>query len=295
MMGDSVLITGSTGFVGSHLTRRLVKEGWQVHVVVRPGSKTASLSDVIEHLAVHCHDGSTAGMLDLVRQVKPALVFHLASYFRAEHELDEVEPMIRSNVIFTAQLIEAMVRNKVYRLVNTGTSWQHYQNKTYSPVCLYAATKQAAEAIVAYYEQAYPFRCITLKLFDTYGPDDPRDKLLSKLRSCATSGEPLAMSPGEQLIDLVYIDDVVQAFLCAAERLLKGRVVGHELYAVTSGHQVTLREIVETYCRVRNTSLFIEWGGRPYRRREVMRPWVKGVQLPGWRPTVSLEEGLARL
>ena len=59
-------------------------------------------------------------------------------------------------------------------LVNTGTSWQHYENKDYSPVNLYAATKQSFEAILQYYVEVASLKAITLKLFETYGLDDPR-------------------------------------------------------------------------------------------------------------------------
>jgi len=112
------------------------------------------------------------------------------------------------------------------------------------------------------------------------------------LQRIAIAGEELAMSPGEQLLDLVYIDDIVAAFLLAAERLQAGQVVGHERYAVSSGHPLRLRDLVGLYAKVTGRSLPIEWGGRPYRPREVMVPWNTGAVLPGWAPKVGLVEGI---
>jgi nucleoside-diphosphate-sugar epimerase len=234
-------------------------------------------------------------MMALIRDASPDVVFHLASHFLAQHRPEDVTPLIRSNVLFGAQLLEAMANHGAFRLVNAGTSWQHYESRDYSPVNLYAATKQAFEDILRYYAEGGSLRAVSLNLFDSYGPGDPRPKLFTLLRRVAEQGEVLEMSPGEQLIDLVYIDDIVDCFVRAADRLLAGQVTCHERYAVTSGSPVKLRELVELYARVIGKPLPIAWGGRPYRPREVMVPWHTGMTLPGWQPRVGLAEGLARM
>ena len=218
---------------------------------------------------------------------------NLASLFLAQHKPADITPLVGSNVLFGAQLVEAMAAHGVTRLVNTGTSWQHFENSSYSPVNLYAATKQAFEAILHYYVETVRLRVISLKLFDTYGPADPRPKLFALLRNVAREQTPLAMSPGEQLIDLVYIDDAIDAFIVAGERLLAGKVNDQESYAVSSGRQVRLKDLVEIYGGIVGKKLPIAWGGRPYREREVMVPWNRGEALPGWHPRVALEEGIA--
>jgi len=188
-----------------------------------------------------------------------------------------------------------MAVHGVRLLVNTGTSWEHYGTPPVAPVNLYAATKQAFEAILHYYVEARGLRVVSLKLFDTYGPGDPRPKLFTLLRTVAANQEVLAMSPGEQLIDLVFIDDVIAAFVLAAERLRAEMVKGHECYAVSSGAPLKLRELVELYGRILGTPLPIEWGGRSYRQREVMVPWNTGAAVPGWHPKVALEQGIRRM
>jgi len=289
------LVTGATGFVGSHLAKRLVSEGWDVHIIARLNSSLNIISDVIDKLTIHRHDGTTDRMLNILNEVKPKIVFHLASLFLAEHQPKDIEPLIKSNILFGTQLLEAMVRNRIYNMVNTGTSWQHYNNEDYNPVCLYAAAKQAFEDIMRFYVEVTPLRAITLKLFDTYGPDDPRPKLFNLLKKVAEEQKPLSMSPGEQLIDIVYIDDVVDAFMIAAQRLLNNMVEKNEEYAVSSGKPIKLRELVEIYEKLIGKKLAIEWGGRPYRPREVMVPWNKGKLLPGWSVKVGLEEGIKRI
>jgi nucleoside-diphosphate-sugar epimerase len=289
------LVTGATGFIGGHLVRKLIQQGWNVHVVVRPESSQELLAELHDMVKIHIHDGTTGGLLAILSEVTPGTVYHLASLFLSEHRSTDIEQLINSNLLFATQLAEAMVQTGVWQLINTGTSWQHFQGRDYSPVNLYAATKQAFEAILAYYVDTTPLRVITLKLFDTYGPGDRRQKLIHLLRQVAERQEPLAMSPGDQLIDLVHIDDVVQAYISAADLLHQERITGHESFAVSSGAAIRLKDLVTLYGRLMGRSLPIQWGGRPYRSREVMTPWQTGLALPGWKPQVSLEDGLRQL
>jgi nucleoside-diphosphate-sugar epimerase len=289
---NRVLITGATGFVGSHLCRRLIRDGIEVHTIARLQSDVTQIKDVKNDLTIHIHDGSTDSMLKIVKDCRPEIVFHLASLFLAQHKSEDIEALIRSNITLGVQLVEAMAINQIPYLVNTGTAWQHYKNKKYNPVCLYAATKQAFETLLKFYTETSPLKVITLKLFDTYGPFDPRSKLFSLLRKCEKQKEPIFMSPGEQLLDLVYVDDVVEALLIAAHRLEAGKVEVHESYAVSSKKAVKLRDIVELYARLSGRKLNIMWGGRPYRPREVMAPWNNGGILPEWSPKIELKEGI---
>lgn len=288
------LVTGGTGFTGSNLIKRLIADDWQVHAIVRAGSNFSLLETCLDQISLHIHDGSTEKMVKIVALVKPDVVFHLAALFLAQHAPEDIVSLVKNNITFSTQLAEAMAENGVNRLVNTGTSWQHHQNSEYSPTCLYAATKQAFEAILQYYIDVKSFKIITLKLFDSYGPDDPRPKLFSLLKKASTSAQPLLMSPGEQLIDLVHIDDVVEAFIIAADRLLDGLADRHEKYAVSSGEPISLQNLVSIYEQENAITLPVQWGGRAYRDREVMTPWNIGKSLPGWQAKIKLKNGLKR-
>lgn len=285
------LVTGATGFIGSNLVRHLLTLGWEVHIVARPGASFTVLAPVLDAIVVHEHDGSAAGMAALVGQANPDVVYHLASCFLAQHRTSEVDTLIGSNVLFSSQLAEAMATHGIRYLINTGTSWQHHENAAYNPVNLYAATKQAFEAILAYYVEVCGLKVTTLALFDTYGAGDPRAKLISLLWKTALHQEPMSMSPGEQLIDLVHIDDVLAAFMLATEAI-RTQESGHARYGVSSGQPITLRDLVTAFEQAAGTALPITWGGRPYRPREVMVPWNTYASVPGWTPKVPFEVGI---
>src|SRR5262249_26808103 len=165
------LITGATGFLGSHLTRKLSSDGHEVHVIVRPNSNLEALDKLRNAIKCHVIDAATApiGIIDAAR---PEVVFHLATHFVAQHTSDDVAKLVDSNILFPCQLVDAMARRGARRLVNCSSAWQHYEGADYDPVCLYAATKEAFIKVLQYYVAAERFSVVNLTLTDTYGPND---------------------------------------------------------------------------------------------------------------------------
>ena len=289
-----ILLTGASGFVGRHLSQALRDAGHRLCAVVRPTTDTASLRAI----GIHCFrdTGSTKDLIRFFKEQEFTGVIHLASYFTPEHKLDQITDMLTANVVFATRVLDAAVGNTKW-FINTGTFWQHYHDHDYSPANLYAASKQAFETMAQYYLETSDILFVTLKLSDTYGPDDSRAKILNKWREAARTAETMEMSQGEQLIDTVFIDDVVRAYLALitalngpGSRQFRGRT-----FAVSSGAPIPLRRLAEIFEKVSGARLNIQWGAKPYRKREVMTTWTKGVPVPGWKPTVSLEEGISKM
>ena len=283
----NILVTGATGFIGTNLTAELRKKH-QLFILgqfegdpQKLGLPGYVMTDDIPALASYIKDHEIEG------------VIHLASLYLASHKPEQVRPLVDSNVFFgTAVLEAASLAGCVRWFLNTGSIWQNYQveGEAYNPVNLYAATKQAFIDMARYYVDVFGIRFCTLKLCDTYGPRDPRPKIFKLFKDYAESGEVLKMSPGEQLLDVLYISDIVSGFSHLVELLSGGGPLG-EQYVLSSGKQRSLRSLAETFSRVSGRPLNIEWGGRPYRDREVMVPW-RGPVLPGWKPAVDLEDGI---
>ena len=294
-----ILMTGITGFIGHHLAERLVNDGHEVYAIVRPTSKIDELSDNLRrNVQFHVYDKDNT-ILDIITDLcvddcRPDVVYHLAANSLRTHKFDDIQDLIQSNITFGTELLDAMVANNVYNFVNVGTMFQHFEDADYSPVNLYAATKECFEGIIKYYAEARNLKCIALHLFDTYGADDKRGKILGLLKRISESGERLKMSPGGQLIDIVYIDDVIEAFVMAGKLLAACKYDYCDTYGVSSTKPIPLREVVKIFEDVAGKKLSIEWGGRPYRAREVMVPWKSYKLLPGWSPKVSLQEGIKK-
>ena len=136
---------------------------------------------------------------------------------------------------------------------------------------------------------------ITLKLFDTYGPNDPRNKLFNFLKESINKNQTINMTPGDQLIDIVYISDIIDAYIVSIERLLSDNNQKHEKFAISSNNPIPLKSLIEKYLQITNKKADIIWGKKEYRKREVMVPWNTGKPLPDWNPKVSIEEGIKKI
>jgi nucleoside-diphosphate-sugar epimerase len=295
---ERVLLTGATGYIGSRLARRFVERGHTVSIICRPNSSFGLIDSIKEKIEIYPIDGSFASINNVIQKSCPDLVIHIASLFLTEHQPSQVKDILRSNVEFPSLLLEAMFRNRVFHFINTNTSWQYFEPdiNAYHPTNLYAASKQAYEDILKYYVEACGFSALSLTLYDTFGTDDPRKKLFSLFAKASGSCESVNMSSGLQKIDLVYIDDVVEAFFHASHQLLESN--SNSTYAnftVRTNQPRNLREIAATYESISGRPLKINWGALPHRRREIFMPWEVGVILPNWTAKISLEDGIRRL
>jgi nucleoside-diphosphate-sugar epimerase len=284
MAARRALVTGATGFVGGHTVRHLVAGGWTVDALVRRSD--AELPGGVD---AHMIPPAIGDLIALVGDLRPDVCFHLATAFRGAHVPDDIDPMVAANVGFGTALAEAVRRAGDVTFVNTGTVWQHFEARPYSPVSLYAAMKQAFTDVLQFYAEVEGLRVVTLELTDTYGPGDTRAKLLPFLLKAAREETTMEMTDGTQLIDLVHVDDAARALLATAA------ATPGETYGATGGETITLRELVERFERATGLRVEARWGVRPSRAREMLTPWLFSPPPPGWKPEVSLDEGLAGL
>jgi nucleoside-diphosphate-sugar epimerase len=289
-----IILSGATGFVGQNLCAHLLKSGYEVHAIVRAGSNIEVFNYSSSKFHIYKFDGSLISLIEFFKKTGADCVIHLASNFIAEHKNTDVSGLIESNIVFGTFLLEAMLASGTKNFINTGTSWQHYHGNSYNPVCLYAATKQAFESLIEYYVQAEGFKVITLKLFDTYGETDTRPKLINLLHKFADERTELKMSAGEQELSLVHIEDVNNGYMIAMKRLFETEGYTNEDYAIKAKRSYKLKEVILIFEEITNKKVNVIWGGRPYRKREVMEVWDTNKLLPNWDPKISLYEGLKK-
>jgi len=289
------LVTGGSGYLGSRLALRLAESGWEVFVPCRQLGCLAQFSP-LKNLNVLVSDNLRKEHFDFVRATKPEVVFHLASLFIGEHSPSDTERLVSSNILYGAQLLDACVDASAPYFVNTGSAWQAYQGKTGSvPANLYAGTKDAFESLLTFYCDASLLSACTLRIPDTYGPGDPRGKLVSALVSSAYSGVELSLSPGRQELDLLYVDDVVSAFTAAAHLLIESpNTAAHSVFDISSSAPISIVDLVELI-RGLGVAPSVRFGARPYRIREIMTPPRVLRPLKNWQPVVSLEAGIGEM
>jgi nucleoside-diphosphate-sugar epimerase len=141
-----------------------------------------------------------------------------------------------------------------------------------------------------YFCRCHSVRALTLILYDSFGRDDPRPKLWTKLLH-APSGSRFPLTEGRQYVELVHVDDIARAFMHAAEMLRAGQGVNGS-FAVRSEERITLREMLERWHRKAGLDLQLDWGAVPYWDGQVFHPW-RGEILPGWHPETDVHAVVA--
>jgi nucleoside-diphosphate-sugar epimerase len=272
---QTALITGATGFIGGHLVRRLVRLGWKVNALTRKVSTNPVLAECVTW---HTYQGDYASVSHAVAISKPDVVIHLASLFLSDHKAEQLDQLIDSNLRFGMHLLEAMRQNNITHFINTGTSWQHYNDAAYDPVNLYAATKQSFESVIDYYCNVHNLSAVTLKIFDTYGPNDYRGKIVTLINEAIKNQTELEMTDGNQSIHLVEISDVTQAFIKATELKNPGE---HKKYGIPSNRAITIRDAAKLLERKHNKPLKALWGKKTKPARMMLKP-PELPTVPGW-------------
>jgi len=291
-----ILLTGGTGYIGSQLCKKLVNDQNIVAVIKRKSSKTESIKEIYDRLTVFNYDNDYSSINNALFSFNPDIVIHLASYQVYKHETEDINKILDSNIALGVYLLESMKENNIKYFINTETFWQNYKDEPYNPVCLYAASKKAFKDLLKYYTEMKIIKSISLKLFDTFGSNDPRKKIFNQINDHIVSKkEVMDMSHGEQLINIVHIDDIIEAYGISIDRLTKLDGNYLEDYDIRSSENIKLKTLVNSYINFFDNKLIINWGGRPYREREIMNPAFLGKVLPGWSPKVELEEGLKSL
>lgn len=289
-MDKVALITGATGFLGRHLCVKLLEKDYKIVVLVRETSDISFLSKYSKQEVVVCQLDKDFNVIDeVVKNYKPLITFHLAAVFDKGYTNKEIVNLINTNILFGTILLNSLVKYNCKNFINIGTYWQNFKDETYNPFNLYAATKQSFQDIIKFYEEEYGLQCITLKLCDTYGADDSREKIINLLKQAYQKDEELDMTKGEQYLSLLNIEDVIAAILLACGYVIKNSKYCGKTYFIANVNLIQLKELIKLIEHIKNIKFNINWGKIRYRKREIMNPYI-GRILPNWKPQIVLSE-----
>lgn len=297
--GRSVLITGATGFIGSALIRRLLE------LQSRPLGLYHQKPPTLSHPALNwaqCELDSGEQLAAVFAAHAPQIVFHLAGTRGGRGtEHARLQTTIETNLRLTHTLLEASHKHGVQAFVQAGSSEEYglvpapfFENHGVHPESAYGVSKLSATLLTQQYARACSFNACSARIFMAYGPGQGLDFFLPQLFQAWSSGSVLAMSPGEQTRDFVWIEDCIEALLrLGAHTQLEGTVVN-----VCTGTETSLRDVIELLHRLSGKAAQVQLGALPYRSREMMRnvgdtTWLR--ELTGFVPQTTLQEGMTRV
>jgi nucleoside-diphosphate-sugar epimerase len=292
-------LTGSSGFIGSHLGRELVNIGAELHLLDRLDVPDFRIRDYKDRAFLHHVDLKDADQLkNLVHEIKPEKIFHLASVTNVERILDTSVDITCNNLIGTLNLIRALDGISYQCLINTGTCEEYGDNPTpfheeqqVNPVSPYSAAKASSSIFCRMFYKTLGLPIVTVRPFLTYGPFQDPKMLIPHTIISALKGESFKMTGGKQTREFNYVSDIVDGFIKAAT---SPKAIG-QVINIGNGIEYQIRKVVEKILDMMNATIKPEIGALPYRAGETWHFYCsnkKAKNIMGWEPKVTLEEGL---
>lgn len=245
-----VAVTGASGFVGAGLARRLIADGHDVHLLLRPGHERWRLSGTDRDSHWHVTDARDRDALGrLFSQIRPEWVFNLMAFGAYSDQTDR-EAIIGTNLLAMMNLLDAASAAGAEAFVQAGSSSEYgfkdhapRETEVVTPNSVYAISKVAASHYCQMIAEKSDMRIIVLRLYSVFGPyEEPRRFVPTLIRFALAGRSPPLVNP-DTARDFVYTADVEEAFVRVAE---SPRARSGAIYNVGSGKQTTIREAVET-------------------------------------------------
>lgn len=295
------LITGGTGFVGANLARRLLMEGHEVHLLLRPFHTPWRITEIQSDVELHTADLSDEDALArVIERTRPEWLFHLAAHGAYSWQRD-VRAMIETNITGTANLLHASLRTGFEAFINTGSSSEYgfkrsapAESEQLEPNSYYAVTKASATHLCSYLARKHDLNIQTLRLYSVYGPFEEPQRLLPSLILQGLEGRFPPLASPAAAHDFVYVDDACDAYLLAANAKTNERGA---VYNVGTGRETTLREVVEVARRALSIEMEPEWNtmtGREWDTSHWAANPEKIQRELNWHPLHTFEQGFTR-
>ena len=286
-----ILITGATGYIGSRLVVALRQVDHEIYAVARQTSDTNAIRDYVSGIIyISPHE-------QLYQQIKLShcdVLINLMGSYTSAHDENSLRMLMEDNIVAPMTVCDAAAAAGIKKIIATASVQQSFSGESADdPINAYGATRNAFEAMLKSWSDFYGISVTVLTLFDTYGADDKRGKVFNLVRRLH-DGESIDMSPGEQKLYQLYIDDVVAGYLKAIELICHRTDSCYEKYAIRSEEPIRLKEFIKQYLEMTRKNVEVNWGGRSYMDREIMDPTGFGTVLPGWKANISYTEGLRR-
>jgi len=304
--GKRVLVTGAGGFIGSHLTERLVHEGMRVKAFVRYNSRndwgfleliSREKLREIEVIPGDLRDG------DAVRHAArdTDIIFHLGALIAIPYSYFHPREAIETNVIGTLSVMTAARENEVLRVIHTSSS-EVYGTARYVPMneshplqgqSPYSASKIGADALVDSFYHSFRVPVGTVRPFNSFGPRQSARAIIPTIIVQALTGEQIHLGSLHPMRDFTYIDDTVDAFV----RTIEASDFIGETVNIGSNFEISIGDIAAKAMEVLGADKEIVTDSDRVRppESEVDRLWCdnsKAEKLLGWRPKIGFDEGL---
>jgi UDP-glucuronate 4-epimerase len=313
-MGQTILITGAAGFIGSHLSQRLIGEGHRVVAIDNfndfydPAFKRRNVQTVLDSVPADTftltegdiRDRQT--VMDLFAAHEVDHVIHIAAMAGVRPSIENPKLYTEVNLDGTVNLLDAAAAHGVKRFLFASSSSVYGNNDKVPfaeddpvehPISPYAATKRAGELLCHTYHHLYNMPIACLRFFTVYGPRQRPDLAISKFLQLVAKGESIPMfGDGSTSRDYTFVDDIVDGICASLDRIEQH---GYRIWNLGGSSPITLKDMIATIGKVVGKEPVIDQ--QPMQPGDVDRTWCDTSRIEkelDYKPAVSFEEGVAR-
>ena len=286
-----ILITGAAGFIGANLTRKLIKTGNEINILIKEASNLWRINDIVSNCNVHKIDlKKVDDVRNVVKKINPELVYHCAGHGIYPSQKDSAE-IFSTNILGTFNLLNALnENNNLHRLVNLGSFFEYLTN----PTDPYTISKITQTKLAEHFFKEKKLPIITLRLFTPYGKFDSPGRLICDLMIALIRNKPLEIFSKYTKRDFIHIDDVITALEIASQQ---PDITG-EIIDIGTGNEISVEEIVSMSNQLSDNELVINWNDTKQREVDILPENIflgrQQTQKLNWNPSTSLEDGLQR-
>ncbi len=294
----SVLVTGGTGFIGSHLVHALVNLGAKTFVLTQKKSDVWRLSDIQDKITFIYGNLCNLDLEDFAQLETLDIVFHLAAAGVNPKHNSSAE-LTQVNVLGTVKILDIAKHFQVNRFVYCGSCFEYGSGQNLKetqppvPMSEYAASKSSGWLMTQSFYHRYHLPTVSLRPFTVYGAFESPHRLIPQTIVSALAHADIELTGGEQTRDFVFVEDVVRGFLQAAT---ESEAIGGT-FNLCSGTETSVKTLVSHIIKLTNSQSKPRFGAYPYRDTELWElsgnPELSKSVL-SWRASISLEQGLSK-
>ncbi|GAB0056941.1 UDP-glucose 4-epimerase [Candidatus Magnetaquicoccaceae bacterium FCR-1] len=296
-----VLITGGSGFIFSHLTRRLVAMGAEVAVLVRYGSviDNVRIADVWDDVHVIEADIRDLDALRAIRAFAPQVVYHAAAYNHVGGSFGKFNEVLDVNAKGTANVLESCENFERFIYISTSEVYGHQTEPIFAesmephPVSPYSVGKFAGELYCRMKMERMDQPIVVLRPFNAFGPYQTVRAVIPEMIEACLLGRTVRSTEGRQTREFNFVENLVDGFVLAAE---KEAAIG-QVINLGSGEEIAIRDLITRIHAETGSTSKLEIGALPNRPTEIWRMSAsndRARERLGWSPRVSFNDGLTR-
>ncbi len=289
---ETVLLTGATGFLGSHLLEGLIGKYYDVIILKRSFSATWRVGHVLDK--IRAYDIDKVPLEDVFKENRIDAVIHAATTYGKKGT--GLASIIESNLLLPVKLLDLSISYKTPTFINAD-SFFNTANLNYKHLAPYSLSKK--QLVEWFKTVSGRIQIVNMKLEHLYGPGDSNDKFVTWLaKECIRNEPELKLTKGEQKRDFIYVSDAVNAFLSALKE--KSSLPDYTEFGVGTGEGTSIMDFAiktkETVSAVTGNEVgtLLNFGALPYAGGEIMESKADNAALRqlGWNCSVGLNEGL---